>query len=59
MANWKTTLVGALLAAAIAIKPLFDAGQYDYKMLGLAALIALLSYLAKDHDVTGGTVANK
>lgn len=53
MKNWKTTIIGALLAAVIAIQPLFETGDYDYKKLGLAALVALLGYLTKDAGVTG------
>lgn len=55
MKNYKTTIVGALLAAVVAIQPLLSTGEIDYKQLVMAALIAALGYFAKDHDVTGGT----
>ena len=53
MKNWKTTLVGAILAAIVAIQPLFDAGEYDYKKLVFAAAIAAFGFLSKDYNVSG------
>ena len=53
MKNWKTTLIGALLGGFIAIQPLFEAGNYDWKKLGLGFAIAVFGYLAKDAGVTG------
>lgn len=55
MKNWKTTLIGALLAGAVAIQPLFEEGSYDYKKLIYAGLIAIFGYVSKDWNVTGGT----
>lgn len=53
--SWKTTVVGILLAIAYAIQPIIATGQIDWKQIVIAALIALLGYVAKDSDVTGGT----
>ena len=53
MKSWKTTLIGAILAACVAIQPLFESGEYDYKRLVFAGLIALLGALMKDYDKTG------
>lgn len=53
MKSWKTTVVGALTAALVAITPILETGEINYKALGLAALIAVLSYLTKDKDVSG------
>lgn len=57
MKNWKTTITGALIAVVIAVQPIIATGNVDWKAVGLAALVALLGYLAKDNNVTGGTVA--
>jgi len=53
MKNWKTTIIGSIAAIFIAVQPLFRTGVIDWKAVGLAALIALFGYLAKDADVTG------
>lgn len=53
--SWKTTVVGAVLALIIAIQPLISTGTIDWKQVIVAALIAILGYVAKDRDVTGGT----
>ena len=53
MRSYKTTIIGALLAAIIAIQPLIETGVIDWKKIGLAACIALFGYIAKDSDVTG------
>lgn len=57
MKNWKTTIVGALMAVVIAVQPIISTGAIDWKAVGLAALVALFGYLVKDKNVTGGTVA--
>jgi hypothetical protein len=59
MKNWKTTLLGTLLATAIAVQPYLETGIIDYKNLVLAALISALSFVMKDHDVTGGAVSKE
>jgi len=53
MRSFKTTIIGAVLATVIAVQPLIETGIIDYKKVGLAAIIALFGYLAKDSDVTG------
>jgi hypothetical protein len=53
--SWKTTVVGAILALIIAIQPLIATGTIDWKQVIIAGLIAVLGYVAKDRDVTGGT----
>ena len=57
MTNWKTTLVGIIVAVA----NLFGSGVYtnggaiNWKAFLTSAGIAALGLVAKDHDVTGGT----
>ena len=53
MKNWKTTVLGALLAIVIAVAPIIQTGVIDWKAVGIAALVALIGYFAKDKDVTG------
>ena len=53
MKSWKTTVVGAVLAIVVAVQPLLQTGQIDWKAVGLGGLIALLGYFAKDSNVTG------
>jgi hypothetical protein len=59
MKSWKTTLIGALLSGIIAVQPLIQNGNIDFKRdwpkLAGAALVAMLSFYTKDKDVTGGT----
>lgn len=55
--NWRTTLIGCLLAVIIAIEPLLTTGEMNWEQVGKAALIALFAFLVKDANVTGGTVA--
>ena len=57
--SWKTMIVGSLLAILIAIQPLIEVGEIDWKSVILAGLVALFSYLVKDKDVTGGQRSNK
>jgi hypothetical protein len=53
MKSYKTTIIGAILAVIIAVQPMIETGTIDYKKVGLAAIIALFGYIAKDSDVTG------
>lgn len=53
MKNYRTTLIGAILAAIVAIQPYLETGEVEWKQLSLAGLIALLSYVAKDAKVSG------
>jgi hypothetical protein len=56
--SWKTTLIGCLLAIVVAVQPLIATGTIDWKQVIIAALIAALSFVMKDADVTGGTRTN-
>lgn len=56
--SWKTTVVGLVLAIFVAVEPLLSGETLNWKSLVLAALIAGLTYLAKDYNVTGGTIDN-
>jgi hypothetical protein len=58
MKSWKTTIVGAALAALLAVEPLLTGVGYHLDRttitkLVFAGLVAVLGYLAKDADVTG------
>jgi len=53
MKNWRTTIIGAIGAAFIAIQPLIETGVIDWKAVAIAALVALFGYLAKDAGVSG------
>jgi len=59
MKSWKTTLFGCLAAVMVAIAPILQTGTVDWKALVIAALLAAFSFVAKDSNVTGGTVSNK
>lgn len=54
MKNWKTTLVGLVLIGA-GIYVFIQTKDYTQSGLAIAAGIGLI--LAKDNNVTGGTVA--
>lgn len=60
LANWKTTLFGALGGLMIGLQPLLDAyksGAFDGKtggQLAAAVAIVLLGIYSKDKNVTGG-----
>ena len=56
--SWKTTLFGCLAAVMVAIAPILQSGTVDWKALVIAALIAAFSFVAKDHNVTGGDTPN-
>ena len=59
-ANWRTSLFGLLqLVAGTAvnyIQSLTPGSAFDWKVFGSQVLIAALSLLSKDANVTGGTV---
>ncbi len=57
MKNWKTTLTGAAIAAAIVVLQLVQTGTVDAKSLITAGAFALLGAISKDFNTTGGTVA--
>jgi len=55
MKDWKTTIIGALLASAVAVQPFFSGEGWHFDKptiirLSIAALIAFLGYLTKDAD---------
>jgi len=55
MKNWKTTLLGALAALAVALKPVLDGSGYNFDTktiaeLTFAAILALNGYVAKDRE---------
>ena len=56
--SWKTTVIGLILAVIVAVQPLISTGEIDWKQVVIAALIAALSFVMKDADVTGGTRSN-
>lgn len=62
MQNNKTTIIGIIGAIWLAIQPIISTGTFnfstDWKNLLGAALIAVFAFVAKDFNVTGGTVAN-
>ena len=52
MKDLKTTITGALLAVCIAVEPIISTGQVNWKSVGIAAGVAVISYLAKDGGPT-------
>jgi hypothetical protein len=58
MKNWKTTLIGLITGGSISIDAIVHQGLtlgWKQALLGLA--IAVLGAVAKDNNVTGGTVS--
>lgn len=53
MKNWKTTLFGAISAAAIAGQAVYANGSVDLKTALAAIAVAVFGYLVKDAGVTG------
>lgn len=53
MKNWKTTLFGAISAAAIAGQAVYQNGSVDLKTALTAIAVAVFGYLVKDAGVTG------
>ncbi len=56
MRNWKTTLVGALTGLGYAFLSAISTGVKP-KDAAIAVGLAALGAVAKDHNVTGGTVS--
>ena len=56
MKNWKTTATGCAVAAAYALISYFQSGGLSVKDGLIAAGFAAIGVLAKDLNVTGGTV---
>lgn len=63
LGNYKTTIIGLLGAVWVVIQPIINRGDFeiskDWTQLIYAGLIAGFGFLAKDYNVTGGTVAAK
>lgn len=55
MKNWKTTLIGAAFAVANLVIAQLQNG-IDAKAIALSAFGLFVGLLAKDFNVTGGTV---
>lgn len=53
MKNWRTTLIGCLLAAIVAVEPIISEGEVNWIKVGFAAMIAMFSVVSKDANVTG------
>jgi hypothetical protein len=59
MKNWKTTLTGLVGAIALTLVDYFqNGGKLDPHQIVLPITIAVLGFVAKDLNVTGGTVSN-
>lgn len=63
MTSYKTFVLGLIAAIWVALEPLISNGNFslqrDWKSLVGAAIIAAFGFVAKDSNVTGGTVSNK
>ena len=57
MKNWKTTIVGVIGAMLNAAITLYQTGTIDAKTVIISAALAGLGFLAKDLNVTGGSVS--
>jgi hypothetical protein len=55
MKNWYTTLAGCIGAVAQVVYSLLSQGTVDMKTILSAVGLAVLGFLAKDFNVTGGT----
>ena len=53
MKNWKTTLIGALIAALMVAFNLYQTGTVDIKTILIAAGFTFLGIVSKDFDKTG------
>lgn len=56
MKNWKTTLTGAIIAAGYAALTYYQSGGLSSKDAIIIAGFAALGAMAKDLNVTGGSV---
>lgn len=56
MKNWKTTLIGLAGAVYLTLEPLLTTGEVNWRMITLGVIVGILGYLAKDKNVTGGTI---
>lgn len=53
MKNWRTTIIGAVIAALIVIQGAVSSGTIEWKSVLIAAAVAAFGYVAKDAGVTG------
>lgn len=53
MKSWKTTLAGAVGAAAITLHDIYATGEVSWQSAITAVVMAVVGYLAKDKNVTG------
>jgi len=53
LTSWKTTVCGILAAVAYAAQ---TADWTNWKTFAVSGALAALGFMAKDHNVTGGTV---
>lgn len=53
MKNWKTTLIGAVGGAFIAVQPLLQTGVVDWRQVTVGFVVALIGIVAKDFNKTG------
>ena len=56
MKNWKTTLAGVVGAVVTVAVSLYQTGTVDVQTWITAIVMAALGVIAKDSNVTGGTV---
>lgn len=53
MKNWKTTIVGAIAGALIAIQPLLENGEIDLTALAAGFAVAFFGAVSKDFNING------
>lgn len=56
MKSWKTTLIGILTGVATLALDMYQTGTFSLRAFLIAAGMAALGIVAKDNNVTGGTV---
>lgn len=56
MKNWKTTLIGIGVGAGTLAIDLIQSGQFNWKTFLFAVGMSALGLVAKDFNVTGGTI---
>lgn len=64
MKNWKTSLVGVIGGLIVMLPTIIKAattpdGKVNWAQVATGAALAMVGMLAKDHNVTGGTVEQK
>ena len=57
MVNWKTTVTGIVGASAYWLAAYLQSGKLDPKEIAIGLAVVVLGALAKDLNVTGGTVS--